>query len=427
MTAPAPKLIPRAWLTVALLWPVAFINFVDRTMVTTMHTSLVEAIHLTEAQFGLLTSVFLWTYGLMIPMAGFLADRFNRRGVIIGSLLAWSLTTCLTAYVQTFPQLLFMRVLLGIAESCYIPAALALIADYHPGPTRTFAMGVHQTGIVAGMMLGGLGGWIAESHSWRTAFTVLGLPGLIYGVLLLAVLRDAPASAAPAGQPALPPVRFGAALAGLLSRRAFLLELAAVVVLGAGGWIIVGWLPTYIGERFNLSQGAAGFSATAYLNGATGLGFIFGGMWTSYWARTDVRSHVFVPVIGLCIAIPAMLLAANTGSLGAAIGWLVVFGISRTCFDVNLVPILCLVSDPRYRATGIGIISACSCFTGGFMIYFVGILRDHHVELGNIFSYMAVSLAICVALLLMIKIPPTPPGSAVPPVGSPDRRARTPS
>jgi MFS family permease len=403
-----PTTLPRAWLTVALLWPVAFINFVDRTMVTTMHTSLVTAIHLTEAQFGLLTSVFLWTYGIMIPLAGFLADRFNRRGVIIGSLIAWSATTCLTAYIQTFPQLLVMRVLLGVAESCYIPAALAMISDYHPGPTRTFAMGVHQTGIVTGMMLGGLGGWIAESHSWRTAFTVLGLPGLIYGVLLLALLREAPKSAPAAGQATEPPARFGAALAGLLGQRAFLLELAAVVVLGAGGWIIVGWLPTYIGERFNLSQGAAGFSATAYLNGATGVGFILGGMWTSAWARTNIRSHIFVPVIGLCIAIPAMLFAANAATLVGAISWLVVFGISRTCFDVNLVPILCLVCDPRYRATGVGIISACSTFTGGFMIYFVGILRDHQVQLGSIFNYMAVSLAICVALLLLIRIPKAP-------------------
>ncbi len=407
-TNPPPPLSKRAWLTVAMLWPVAFINFVDRTMVTTMHGSLVSAIQLTEAQFGLLTSVFLWTYGLMIPLAGFFADRFNRRWVIIASLLGWSLTTCLTAYIHTFPQLLFMRVLLGITESCYVPAAMALIADYHRGPTRTFALGVHQTGMVAGMMLGGLGGWLSEHYSWRFAFTALGLPGLVYGVMLIFILRDAPAAAgSKEDKAAQPPVQFGAALASLLSRRAFLLELAAVVVLGAGGWIVVGWLPTYIGERFNLSQGTAGFSATGYLNGAVAVGFILAGMWTSHWSRTNLRSHIYVPVIGLSVAIPAMLLTAGTDSLVIALAGLVVFGISRTCFDVNLVPILCLVSDPRYRATGIGVISAFSCFTGGIMIYLVGLLRDFNVNLGDIFSYMALSLLLCIGLLLMIRFKPS--------------------
>ena len=421
MSTPSPTLTRRAWLTVALLWPVAFINFIDRTMVTTMHTSLVGAIPMTEAEFGLLTSVFLWTYGVMIPLAGFFADRFNRRWVIIGSLLTWSLATCLTAYVQTFQQLLAMRVLLGIAESCYIPAGLALIADFHRGPTRTFAMGVHQTGIVAGMMLGGLGGWLAEHYSWRMAFTALGLPGLLYGFTLILTLREAPAETSDGRDDATasPPVQFGAALAGLLGSRAFLLELAGVVVLGAGGWIIVGWLPTYMGERFGLSQGTAGLSATGYLNGATAIGFIFGGMWTSYWAKTNVRSHIYVPVIGLGVAIPAMLLASKTGSLVAALSWLVVFGVSRTCFDVNLVPILCLVSNPRYRATGIGLISAVSCFTGGIMIYLVGILRDHNVQLGNIFSYMAGSLAVCVVLLLLIKFQPAPDREPTGPAAQP--------
>lgn len=396
---------PRAWLTVALLWPVAFINLVDRTMVTTMHGSLVTAIHMTEAQFGLLTSVFLWTYGAMIPMSGFIADRFNRRWVIIGSLLTWSLTTCLTAHAQTFSQLLTMRIMLGITESCYVPAAMALIADYHRGPTRTFALGVQQTGMVAGMMLGGLGGWLAEDYSWRFAFTMLGLPGLLYAAVLIATLRDAPPETS--GSQEKQSVKFSAAIASLLATRAFVLEVAAVVVLGAGGWIVIGWLPTYIGERFGLSQGRAGFSSTGYLNGAIVLGFIIGGIWTSHWAKTNLRSHIYVPVVGLSLAIPAMLLAANTGSFLYAIGWLVVYGISRTFFDVNLVPLVCLIADPRYRATGIGVISAFSCITGGIMIYLVGVLRDFDVHLGDIFSYMAISLAICIVLLLMIRIKPT--------------------
>ena len=406
---PAFPLPPRAWLTVALLWLVAFINFVDRTMVTTMHGSLVGAIPMSEAQYGLLTSVFLWVYGLMNPIAGFIADRFSRRWVILASLFAWSLTTCLTSQVQTFPQLLAMRVLLGITESCYVPAAMALIADYHRGPTRTVALGAHQTGMVAGMMLGGLGGWLAEKYSWQMAFTTLGIPGLLYGFVLLFLLRDAPTVAAeekPASQPPTEKIGLGAALASLWASRNYRLQLACVVMLGASGWIIIGWLPTYIGEHFGLSQGAAGFSATGYLNGSTIAGMVLGSFWTARWSRTNLRSHIYVPVVGLSLAIPAMLLCAQSDTLFFALAWLVMFGVGRNFFDVNLVPIVCLIVDPRYRATGIGTIGAFSCFTGGVMIYLVGFLRDRHVDMSRIFTSTTGCLLICIALLLLIRLPP---------------------
>jgi MFS family permease len=402
---PTSPLLPRAWLTVALLWLVAFINFVDRTMVTTMHGSLVGAIPMSEAQYGLLTSVFLWVYGVMNPFAGFIADRFSRRWVILVSLFGWSLTTCLTSQVQTFPQLLGMRVLLGITESCYVPAAMALIADYHRGPTRTIALAAHQTGMVAGMMFGGLGGWLAEKYSWQMAFATLGVPGLLYVVPLLFLLRDAPRVSPDQATSQPEKIGLGAALASLWSNRNYRIQLACVVLLGASGWIIIGWLPTYIGEHFGLAQGAAGFSATGFLNGSTIAGMVIGSFWTGRWSKTNLRSHIYVPVIGLSLAIPAMLLCAQSDTLFFALAWLVVFGVCRNFFDVNLVPIVCLVVDPRYRATGIGTIGAFSTFTGGIMIYLVGFLRDRHFDMSRIFTSTAGFLLICIALLLFIRLP----------------------
>src|SRR5512133_994910 len=128
-------------------------------MITTMRGSILEALPMTEAQFGLLTSVFLWVYGLLSPFGGLLADRFSRSGVIIASLLSWSAITWLTGHSTTFGQLLFARALMGISEACYIPAALALIVDYHKGPTRSLATGVHLTGVMVGSALSGVGGW----------------------------------------------------------------------------------------------------------------------------------------------------------------------------------------------------------------------------------------------------------------------------
>src|SRR5438046_2183014 len=110
----------RAWLIVGLLWVVALLNYLDRLMITTMRDPIKEAIPMTDAQFGLLTSVFLWVYGLLSPFGGFLADRFSRSKVILGSLFVWSLLTWVTGYVKTFEHLLLARALMGISEACYI-------------------------------------------------------------------------------------------------------------------------------------------------------------------------------------------------------------------------------------------------------------------------------------------------------------------
>ena len=173
----------RAWLIVALLWCVGFLNYLDRVMITTMRQSIMDAIPMTDAQFGLLTTVFLIVYGVLSPFAGYLADRFNRSHVILVSLIAWSLITWLTAHATTYGQLLATRALMGVSEACYIPAALALIADYHRTKTRSLANGVHLSGVMVGAGMGGIGGMIAESHGWAQAFAWFGQLGVVLAVV----------------------------------------------------------------------------------------------------------------------------------------------------------------------------------------------------------------------------------------------------
>src|SRR5690242_15902131 len=96
----------KAWIVVALLCIVGALNYLDRIMITTMRSSIIDAMPMTDAYFGLLTSVFLWVYGILSPFAGFLADRFSRSRVIIASLFVWSAVTLLTSYASTFEELL---------------------------------------------------------------------------------------------------------------------------------------------------------------------------------------------------------------------------------------------------------------------------------------------------------------------------------
>src|SRR5688572_28295397 len=265
-------------MVVALLAVVACLNYLDRVILTTMRGSIISAIPMTDAQFGLLTSAFLWVYALMSPLGGFLADRISRTKVIIASLFLWSGVTWLTAHATTFPELLATRVLMGLGEACYIPAALALIADYHRGPTRSLATGVHMIGISVGQGLGGLGGLLAERHDWTYPFTLFGGIGVVYSIVLLSTLRDVPPPPVVAGVSAPPRIGFWASVRDLFREPSYRLALVYWGLVSIGTWAVMGWLPTLLGERFNLSQGTAGLSATGYLQPAAWVGLIVGGI-----------------------------------------------------------------------------------------------------------------------------------------------------
>lgn len=388
---------------VGLLWVVGLLNYLDRVMITTMRGSVTEAIPMTDAQFGLLTSVFLWTYAVLSPFAGFLADRWGRARVIVGSLFAWSLVTWLTAHASTFRELLATRALMGVSEACYIPAALALIADYHRGPTRSLANGTHMTGIMVGSGLGGLGGWIAERYGWTHAFYLFGVAGLCYSIVIAMLLRDAPRPPAEESVAENSRVRLGPALKSLFSRGAFVIALCYWGLLGLAGWGVVGWMPTYLKEHFHLSQGEAGLSATAYMNSAALLGVLVGGVWADRWSRRNVRGPILVPAVGLCVAGPAILLAASTTLLPLALAALMVYSLMKAFCDTNMMPILSLVSDGRYRATGYGLLNMFSCTVGGLAVYAGGALRDARVDVNRVFMFSALSLLFCAGLLLLVK------------------------
>src|SRR6188768_4199812 len=146
MQTSPPSAMRTAWLVVALLFPVALLNYLDRQMLATMKSSMVGDIPsiANKADWGFVLGCFKWTYAILSPFGGYMADRFSKRWVIGGSLFMWSLVTWWTGHVTTFDQLVAARAVMGISEAFYIPAALALITDYHFGNTKSRAVGLHQ-------------------------------------------------------------------------------------------------------------------------------------------------------------------------------------------------------------------------------------------------------------------------------------------
>lgn len=399
-----------AWLTVFLLFVVGMLNYLDRIMLVTMRSSIIESIPMSEAEFGLLTSVFLWVYAGLSPFAGFIADRFKRSHVIIVSLLVWSLVTWLTGHATNYNQLLFFRALMGVSEAFYIPAALALIVDYHRGPTQSLATGLHLAGVMLGQSLGFIGGWIAEQHTWNLAFNSFGLVGVAYAFVLFFFLKEPDYThnlAVDNNQKdkteSREKVGFLEVVKNIFSKPAYIYLLIFWGGLGLVSWMISAWLPTYYKETFNLSQTQAGLYATAYLYPVSIVGAILAGLITDKWSKKNQYARILVPIIGLSIGAPCVFFAGFTSLLPLAIIFFMVNGLTRMAVDDNLMPIMCLFVENKYRATAYGIMNMFNTLVGGLGIFMIGAMRDSNINLGTIYQVAALSIVVCILLLFLVK------------------------
>jgi MFS family permease len=393
-----------AWFVVALLFPVALLNYLDRQVLAAMKDSVMDGIGdiTTEARWGMLGAVFKWSYAGLSPIGGFIADRLSKRWMIITSVAVWSAVTWATGHTHSYEQMIWTRALMGISEALYIPAALALIADYHTGLTRSRAVGVHQTGIYAGMALGGFSGYVAESsHGWRAVFDWCGAFGVIYALVLWFTLRDAPREKQSAeSKPAILPLP---ALRELLANRSFLLLVLYFTLPALAGWVVKDWMPPILRKMFSLGQGTAGVSATLYVTIASLVGALFGGVIADAWMRVTARGRILTSAVGMMLCIPALFGVGYAASLFVAVVCLVIFGIGWGFFDCNNMPILCQIVRPELRATGYGIMNLVSISAGAFATWRVGALRDAGQPPSVIFSICAAAAAVSVVLVILIR------------------------
>jgi MFS transporter, Spinster family, sphingosine-1-phosphate transporter len=394
-----------AWAVVGLLWPVAMLNYLDRQMVSTIRASIRADIPsiANDQDFGALMAVFMWVYAFLSPVGGFIADKFNRRWTVIGSLFVWSAVTWATGHCTTYSEMLSCRALMGISEAFYIPAALALIADFHPGQTRARAVGIHQSGIYVGLALGGIGGYIAQTSSWRNCFTWFGTAGVAYAVVLMLSLKDKTASAADTERLKSNPVTFGDTCRSLWAQPAFWILVAYFTLPAIAGWVAKNWLPTYLSDSFQLKEGPAGLSATGYIQVASFAGVLLGGAVADGWMRVSSRGRIFTSAIGVFLLVPALLGLGYAWSLGAAIGFMLLFGLGWGFFDCNNMPILCQIARPEHRATGYGFMNMVSISVGAVATVALGWMRDHGIKFSAAFVVSAVVALLSALLILFLK------------------------
>ncbi len=404
------------WIVVGLLWVVALLNYMDRQMLSTMKVSMMIDIKELETaeNFGRLMAVFLWIYGFMSPVAGLIADRINRKWLIVGSLAVWSAVTLSMGYSNNFQVLYVLRAVMGISEALYIPAALALIADYHKEGTRSLAVGIHMTGLYFGQAIGGFGATVAHQFSWQTAFHSFGLIGIAYSLVLVFFLREKKDRFAPSSQPA--PENKMVKISGfssvtkslgmLLGTMSFWVILFYFAAPSFPGWATKNWLPTLFSESLGMDMSKAGPLATITIAASSFVGVIFGGILADRWIMKNLRGRIYTGAIGLSLLIPSLLLLGFGHGLISILGGGILFGVGFGMFDANNMPILCQFVSPRHRAAGYGLMNLTGVFAGAFVTELLGKSTDSG-HLGRDMAMLAIPVAAAVLLQLLTLKPTT--------------------
>lgn len=426
-----------AWVAVIVLWFVVMLNYFDRQLLSALHEPIVRDIPQTEAQFGMVTSVFLLIYALLSPVGGFLADRYSRRLMILCSLVVWSVVTWWTGHAEDYTSLLIARGAMGISEAFYIPAALALITDYHRGSTRSIATGLHMSGIYVGMAVAGFGATMASWTGWRMTFALFGLIGVAYAIVLILFLKDpgkAPADTAHAKKAAEPEEKTvlvnvdnderaikvpasnlstRAVLSSLLSGKPMWMLLAVMAFAGAGNWFLLTWYPTLLQDKYQLSSAEAGPAATLWSSVAKYIAVLGGAILADMWYKRNTRARALVPGIAFSVSGPLVVMALLPGIFGwdiavplvLMLGLVATQGLAQGSLDATLMPVLRSHIDERYSATGYGLLNLTSAGVGALISFFGGWFKDQGVPLTTTLAAAGCLMLFCGLLLLMLPRP----------------------
>lgn len=395
------------WLVVGLLWFVALLNYLDRQMLSTMKPSMMLDIKelATAENFGRLMAVFLWIYALMSPLSGIIADRLNRKWLIVGSLFIWSGVTLCMGYATTFNQIYALRAIMGVSEAFYIPAGLSLIADYHQGKTRSFAIGIHTTGIYLGQAFGGFGATIAQHFSWQFTFHSFGMLGVLYSLVLLVFLREKKTYEIEKSD-GLALKRTFKGLGMLFGNIAFWVLLFYFSAPSLPGWAAKNWFPTLLSDTLHMDMAEAGPMATITIAMASFVGVLLGGWLSDRWVQRHLKGRIYTGVIGLLITLPALGLMGSGVSMVAILTGGLLFGLGFGIFDVNNMPILCQFVSARYRATAYGLMNLAGISAGAVITEFLGKSADRG-NMREVFILLTVVVAVAIVLQLVLLRPKT--------------------
>jgi MFS family permease len=355
-------------------------NFIDRQVLVILQESIKKELHLSDTQLGLLSgftfAIFYVTLG--IPIAR-LADKGNRRNVVTISLAIWSMMTAFSGLARNFLQLLLARIGVGVGEAGGSPPAHAMISDYFPPEKRSTALSVYSTGIYFGVLIGFLmGGYLNQHLGWRTAFFVLGIPGLIFSLLFYTTVKE-PAKGATDAMTTISgeAPTFGSVLRLLFSLKVFVYLAIATALHVFCIYGLLNWAPSFLSRMHGMKNIDIGFSLGLIYGLGGAAGTYAGGYLTDHFGKKDRRFYLSIPAYAVLLS---MVFIAGTIFLQSLPLTLLCLGACAFLQSMYLGPSLAvahsLVAAPMRALTSAVLFFVLNFFGQGFGPLIVGFISD---------------------------------------------------
>jgi MFS family permease len=397
------------WTLVGLLWFCGFFNYADRQAVSSVFPLLEREFSLSKQQQGMIASSFMVVYAVSGPFAGFLVDRLSRRALIAGGLGLWSLIAAGTGLSRSFGALLTFRAAEGLGESCYFPASMSILADYHGPSTRSRAMSLHQTSVYVGIAGGGvLAGYLAERGGWRTPFFVLGIVGFLYAIVLSRLVVEPGRGAADgkAIDPQLPPPArgLGENLGAIVASPAAVALMLAFAGANFVTMSLVTWLPSFVHERFAMGLLKDNATATLFMQGGSLVGVLVGGVLADLAARRARGGRMVVQGVGLLCGACWVWLVGHASTLGTLVVGLVAIGLAKGVYEASIFASIFDVIAPRLRGTAAGLMNTIGWAGASLAPVIVGAIGDRKGLGAAIASTAAVYLLAGLVALLASRL-----------------------
>ncbi|MDH3643015.1 MAG: MFS transporter [Gammaproteobacteria bacterium] len=374
----------RNYVLVLLTLTAAF-NFVDRQILGVLLEPIGQEFDLPDSMLGLLSGIaFAAFYAVLgIPIA-VLADRYNRRKIIVICIAIFSVMTTLCGAAANFMQLFLARIGVGVGEAGTMPASQSILSDLYPVEERPSAMGLLAAGGNIGLMLGLLiGGWVNEWFGWRMAFLVAAVPGILLAITIHFTVpepaRRAESMSSSAGTANwLRETWDGIALVGkVLSMRRFVM---GGTLYGLAAYGIHTWMPVYYIRYHGLSTGEAGTAISIIVGVLGGIGAVAGGAFCARLSQRDLRWNGWVPGLAILISVPLLIAMLITDNTWLALGLFVVPGILSSVYAGPTWAIIQELVPPDRRAIAASVYLLIYNLIGlGLGPLSVGILSDLYI------------------------------------------------
>ena len=361
------------WGLLIIMWFAFFLNQADRQIFNVTLPLIREDINLSDAEFGLIASSFLWIYGLMVPVAGFLGDIFSRRNLLAFCICFWSVATFFTGFASSLMAfILLLGVATGGGEAFYAPSANALLGERYK-TNRAFALSIHQTAVYAGIILSGvLAGYIGESLGWRWSFHIFGTAGIVLSLIFLWKVKPEPKPEKRDNSKILETLK--EALKVFRKPTVIILTLAfACMVFVNVGYLT--WMPLYLVEEFGMSVTYAGFSSLIYHHAGAFFGVMLGARIADKQAAKEPKKRLLIQAVALLLGAPFIFLMGFTGSQWITYAALALFGIMRGVYDSNIFASLYEVVKPDLRSSATGFMLMFAFLMGAFAPLILGVLK----------------------------------------------------